>query len=154
MPAFAPLSGHSKHLANENDANDPTATSAVPFKCASLSSHDALGWGKAMERREFITALGLAAIWPLAARAQNPMPAVGFLGSGSPDAFAQFLIAFREGLKDSGYTDPNVGIEYRWAEGHYDRLPALAAELVGRRVTTIVASGLPAAVAAKATTSL
>ena len=109
--------------------------------------------GKAMERREFITALGLAAIWPLAARAQNPMPAVGFLGSGSPDAFAQFLIAFREGLKDSGFTDPNVSIEYRWAEGHYDRLPALAAELVGRRVTTIVASGLPAAVAAKATTS-
>jgi putative ABC transport system substrate-binding protein len=106
-------------------------------------------------RRQFISALGGATVaWPLTARAQQAAtPVIGLLGSGSPGAYTQSLTAFREGMKESGYTGQNVTIENRWAEGQYDRLPALAAELVRRRVALILASALPAAVAAKAATS-
>jgi ABC-type uncharacterized transport system substrate-binding protein len=105
-------------------------------------------------RRQVIFALGGAAVWPLAALAQRPAPPViGFLGSGSSAAYTQSLIAFREGLKESGYSGQNVAIENRWAEGQYDRLPAMAAELASRHVALIFASALPAATAAKAATS-
>jgi ABC-type uncharacterized transport system substrate-binding protein len=109
-----------------------------------------------MQRREFIALFGgAAATWPLGVRAQQPMPVIGFL-SGRFPAEAQYVVtAFEQGLREGGFsTGQNVGIEFRWAEGQYDRLPAQAADLVSRQVTLIAASGAVQAIqAAKAATS-
>jgi putative tryptophan/tyrosine transport system substrate-binding protein len=106
-----------------------------------------------MRRRDLITLFaGTAVAWPLAAPAQQPMPVIGYLGSGPPEP--DRVTAFRQGLNETGYVEgQNVAIEYLWAQGQYDRLPALVADLVRRQVTVIVAAGVPTALAAKAATA-
>ena len=109
-----------------------------------------------MKRRTFIAGLGSAAAWPVVAPAQQPaMPVVGYLGSQSADdEYKYFTTPFLQGLQETGYVEgQNVAVEYRWAENQYDRLPALAADLVRRRVAVLVAAGTSAAVAAKPATT-
>jgi putative tryptophan/tyrosine transport system substrate-binding protein len=107
-----------------------------------------------MRRRDFIKVIaGSAVAWPLSARAQQPMPVIGFLNGASPEGYAHYVAAFRQGLQQAGYVEgQNVTVEYRWAQGQYDRLPAMAADLVDRGVAVIVAN-TPANLAAKNATS-
>jgi putative ABC transport system substrate-binding protein len=106
-------------------------------------------------RRQFISALsGAAVAWPLAARGQQGEPVIGYLSGGSPNIYTELVTAFHQGLNETGYIEHrNIGVEYRWALGELDQLSALAADLVRRQVAVIVASGPPAALAAKAATS-
>src|SRR5258707_4416890 len=109
-----------------------------------------------LRRRQLLASLGAAAAWPLVARAQQPaLPVIGYLSSGSQQGFASRLAAFRRGLQETGYREgQNVAVEYRWAEGHEDRLPAMAAELVQRRVNVLATpGGISPARAAKAATA-
>jgi putative ABC transport system substrate-binding protein len=107
-------------------------------------------------RREFITLLGGTAAWPFTARAQRPtLPVIGWLGTTSADDWVPLVAAFRQGLRETGYVEgQNLTIEYRWAEGQFDKLPAMAADLISRRVSVIIATGSANSTrAAKAATS-
>jgi len=108
-----------------------------------------------MRRRDFISGAGSAIVWPsVAAAQQSALPVIGFLGPGSAQSDAYRVAAFRQGLREAGFVeDQNCVVVFRWAEGHYDRLPALASDLVHQRVAVIVASSLPASLAAKAATA-
>jgi putative ABC transport system substrate-binding protein len=108
-----------------------------------------------MKRREFLGVVGGVAAWPVAVHAQQPaVPVIGFLFGGSPDAFAPYTAAVRQGLNGAGYVEgQNLAVEYRWARGDYDRLVALADDLIRRQVSVIVAGGPPSAKAAKAATA-
>jgi putative ABC transport system substrate-binding protein len=107
-----------------------------------------------VKRRAFIAGLGSAAAWPVVAQAQQPaIPVIGFLNSGSRDGYVPMVAAFRQGLKETGYIeDRNVAVEYRWAEGQYDGVPAMAPELVRRQVALIVANS-PGVMTVKAATT-
>jgi putative ABC transport system substrate-binding protein len=141
----------------KGDAIDPSATSVAAFECASsLSCCDAKGSGGAMRRREFITAIGVTAASALTAQAQQPrIPLVGFLSVGSANTSALLVASFRQGLQETGYIEgQNITIEFRWADGQYDQLPALASDLVRRQAAVIVtAGGEGSAFAAKAASS-
>src|SRR5262245_65233967 len=134
--------------------------STSPFQYASLVLCDVMSWasGEAMRRREFVTLFGCTAVaWPFSVRSQQAArPVIGFMSARSPYDTGPVLQAFLKGLGEAGFFDgQNVTIEYRWARGEYDRLPALAAEFVQRRVNVLVATGGEAsAVAAKQATSM
>ena len=107
-----------------------------------------------MRRREFITLVGSAGAWPLAAHAQQKIPRIGFMGNSTAALETNLVDAFREGLRELGYEEGrNIAIEYRWADGNYDRFPTLAEELIGAKVDAIVTAGTPAALAVKRATT-
>jgi ABC-type uncharacterized transport system substrate-binding protein len=137
-------------------AYDSKLTSSEPFQHCYLTRYHHAEIGAPMRRREFIAFVSGAAAWPMAAHAQQPdkVPVIGFLGASSAEVYEGRLGSFRRGLNEAGFAEgQNVAIEYRWAEGHYERLPMLATQLIQRQVAVIVAGGgTPAAVAATAAT--
>src|SRR5215467_3766751 len=146
---------HSCSSSSSSLARRPTASSSSPPTPSDVVEFPPRAWGGLMRRREFVTLLGGAATWPLAARAQQAaMPVIGYLGASSPATSPQTVRVIRQTLAEGGFIEGrNVAIEYRWAEGEYDRLPALAAEMVRRQVAVIVAVPGPAARAARAATA-
>ena len=133
----------------------------VPFlsrrpvaKCYALTIAEHGSYGGHMKRREFITLLGCAVAWPLASRAQGRIPRVGFMGNSTAALEANLVDSFREGLRELGYEEGrNIAIEYRWADGQYERFAALVTELIAAKVDVIVTAGTPAALAVKKATS-
>jgi putative tryptophan/tyrosine transport system substrate-binding protein len=156
MPATPLRHRRSPHRVSERSDRNPAAqqSPAVPRCAIPVVRKHRRSW--AVKRRDFITLLGVTAAWPLVARAQQPAkPVIGVLHSASQRQFVSHIAAFRRGLNEGGYIEgDNVTVEYRWADGRYDRLPELAAELVQRPVAVLVTlGGDPPALAAKATTS-
>src|SRR6476661_8474860 len=110
--------------------------------------------GDRMRRREVVALLATGLAWPEAAFAQQRLPAIGFLNSASREGFEPYVAAFRDGLKEAGFVEgQNILVEYRWAEGHYDRVPSLVKDLMVQEVAVIAATSTPAALAAKAATT-
>ena len=152
MSAFDP-----KRTSASNSCCSSEAGFSPLSKCAFKSIRcRLLSLGLDMRRREFLSVLGGAAVaWPLtAARAQQPMPVIGFLHSSPPESNPKSAVGFHRGLRETGYVEgQNIAVEYRSADNQFDRLPALAADLVRRQVAVLFAGGPPAALAAKAATA-
>jgi len=146
---------HNGQRPNRNPAcTNPDLVAALRYT-ASLPNAGDLAELDQLKRRGFITLLVGAVAWPIAARAQQRLPVIGYLGARSRDLDLPFIAAFIRGLNETGYTEGrNVTIEYRWADSHADRLPTLATELVQRRVDLIFSSSSGSAVAAKAATKI
>src|SRR5262245_32902276 len=130
-------------------ANGPKQTCSFALHMSAF-----VGLEGCMRRREFITLVGSAVAWPLRAHAQQKIPRIGFMGNSTAALETNLVDAFREGLRELGYEEGrNIAIEYRWADGNYDRFPMLAAELIATKVDAIVTAGTPAALAVKSATT-
>ena len=135
-------------------AFDPKRTCGPHIRPPPVCSFNVLSLGATMKRREFITLIGGAAAWPLTVRAQSAVPVIGLLGTATASEWKPYVDAFYRGLSEVGYVEGrNVAIEARWANSQYERLPAMAADLIQRQTTVIVALSTPAARVAKTATA-